>query len=111
MHETIQLIIEKAKELSNSIKNLEVTRNYNDMRVKLNSDRNALELYAKLVLMGKEINARLASGGIEENNRSYEHGLLQRELEQNPLVKEYIRAQREYLDLLKKVIERIKHPG
>jgi len=111
MPDTIQLIIEKAKELSSSIKKLDVTRNYNDMRLKMNSDRNAQELYAKLVLMGKEINSRLASGGIEVNNRSYEYGLLQRELEQNPLVKEYIHTQREYLGLLKKVIERIKNPG
>ena len=110
MPDSVQLIIEKTRELSRSIKSLEITRSYNDMQLKMKSDRTAQELYAKLVMMGKEINSRLAGGSIEENDRSYEYGLLQRELEQNPLVKEYIRTQREYLDLIKRVIARIKNP-
>jgi len=35
---------------------------------------------------------------------------MQRDLEQNSLVREYIQAQADYLDLLKRVIEKIKNP-
>ena len=110
MPDNIQLIIEKAKELSGLIKDHQVTQNYNDLQMKMNADQKARELYARLVMMGREINSRLASDDMEVNNQSSEYDLLHSELEQNPLVKEYIRCQRKYLDLLKQVIDRIKNP-
>jgi cell fate (sporulation/competence/biofilm development) regulator YlbF (YheA/YmcA/DUF963 family) len=110
MPDNIRLIIEKAKELSDLIKGHQATLNYNDLQMKMNADQKAQELYARLVMMGREINFRLARGDMEDNSQSSEYELLNKELEQNPLVKEYIRCQRAYLDLLKQVTDRIKNP-
>ena|SRR5271157_5046725 len=99
MPDNIRLIIEKAKELSELIRAHQVAQNYNDLQIKINADQKAQELYA-----------RLARGEMKDNDLSSEYELLRNELEQNPLVKEYIRCQRTYLDLLKQVIDRIKNP-
>ncbi|OHD70150.1 MAG: hypothetical protein A2W19_05010 [Spirochaetes bacterium RBG_16_49_21] len=110
MQEDISRIIEKARELSDSIRSHAITRSYDEIREKMRSDRNAQELYAKLVMMGKEISMLLAREEKIEAKDSSEYELLREELDHNPLVKEYIQTQREYLDLLKKVIERIENP-
>jgi cell fate (sporulation/competence/biofilm development) regulator YlbF (YheA/YmcA/DUF963 family) len=110
MHDNVQTIIEKAKMLSSSIRNLAVTRRYNECRNKMNNDRNAQALYTNLVALGKELNETISSGGTVEQQRTTEYELMQRELELNPLVKDFIQSQKEYLELLKKVIEKIKGP-
>ena len=111
MPENIQHIIDKARELSDSIKNHEITLRYKNILLKMSKDRKARDLYAELVRMGKEINAALAREEKTEPRSSSEYEALRIELEQNPLIKECIRLQREYLDLLKKIIERIKNPS
>jgi cell fate (sporulation/competence/biofilm development) regulator YlbF (YheA/YmcA/DUF963 family) len=110
MPDDIQSIIDKAKMLSSSIRNHAVTLRYNECRNRMGNDRSAQELYANLVALGKELNETISSGGTAEPQRTAEYELLQRKLEQNPLVKEYIQSQKEYLELLKKVIEKIKNP-
>ncbi|MBN2160483.1 MAG: YlbF family regulator [Spirochaetes bacterium] len=110
MQDEIQTIIGKAQELSALIRNHDVTRRYNDCRTRIQKDRKARELYSRLVSKGREINTAIAEGRQSEGQTS-ENELLQKELEETPLVKEYISSQREYLELLKKVIERIKAPS
>jgi len=60
--------------------------------------------------MGKELNDRISAGSAIEQNNTSEHALLQRELEETTLIKDYIQSQKDYLDLLGKVIEKIKNP-
>ncbi len=110
MPDTIQPIIRKAKELSASIREHETTRRYNECLLRMNNDRKAQQLYSKLIHMGKELNDRLSAGGAIEEQNSSEREMMQHELEQNTLVKEYIQSQKEYLELLNKVIEKIKNP-
>jgi cell fate (sporulation/competence/biofilm development) regulator YlbF (YheA/YmcA/DUF963 family) len=110
MPDDIQSIIDKAKMLSSSIRNHAVTQRYNECRSRMNSDRNAQELYTNLVRLGKELNETIASGGNVERLQSAEYELMQRDLERNTLVKDFIQSQKEYLDFLKKVIEKIKNP-
>jgi cell fate (sporulation/competence/biofilm development) regulator YlbF (YheA/YmcA/DUF963 family) len=76
----------------------------------MSNDRNAQELYANLVTLGKELNETISSGGAVERDKTTEYELMNKELEQTPLVKEFIQSQKEYLELLKKVIEKIKNP-
>lgn len=110
MTESIHSIISKARELAGSIRAHEITSRYNECRGRMNNDRTAQMLYSKLVAMGKELNEQMASGGPAAPQRSSEYELLQRELEENTLVKEYIQSQKAYLDLLNRVIEKIKNP-
>jgi len=110
MPDDIQSIIDKAKTLSASIRSHPVTLRYNVCRGKMNNDRSAQKLYTDLVTLGKELNETISSGGTVERQQTTEYEMMQRELEQNPLVKEFIRCQKEYLELLKRVIEKIKNP-
>jgi cell fate (sporulation/competence/biofilm development) regulator YlbF (YheA/YmcA/DUF963 family) len=111
MQERYRAIIDKARELAASIKGHEITRRYAACRAGLNADRKARDLHARLVAMGRDINERMARGETIGTEPSSEHELLRRELEDSSLVKDYIRSQKEYLDLLKSVAERIKNPS
>ena len=111
MSESIDSIIEKARMLSESIKRHDSTARYNENLARMNADRDSQELYARLVSIGKEINDRMARGESAVSTVTSEYEILKRELEDNALVREYIRSQQEYLGLLKKVIDRIKNPG
>ncbi len=111
MTDSIQPIIKKARELAASIRELEITARYNECLSRISNDRAAQQLYSTLIAIGKELNERISAGGVIEHQNSSEHEMLQRELEQNTLVKEYIQSQKEYLDLLNKVIEKIKNPS
>ncbi len=111
MTDAIQPIITKARELAASIREHETTIRYNECLSRISSDRTAQQLYSKLIAIGKELNDRIAAGGVIEQQNSSEYELLQRDLEQNSIVKDYIQSQKEYLDLLNKVIEKIKNPS
>ncbi len=111
MTESIQPIIRKARELASSIREHEITRRYHETLSRIHNDRAAQQLYSKLIAMGKELNDRLSAGGAVERRESSEHEMMQKELEQNTLVKEYIQAQKDYLDLLNNIIEKIRNPS
>jgi len=111
MQDQIRAIIDSARGLAASIKDHEITKRYAACRAGMNADRAARDLHARLVAMGREINERMARGETIGPDQSSEHEMMRRELEANVLVKDFIRSQREYLDLLKSVVERIKHPS
>lgn len=111
MTDSIQPIIRKARELASTIREHGIAIRYHETLSRIGNDRAAQQLYARLIAIGKEINDRLSAGGPIERQESSEYEMMQKELEQNPLVKEYIQTQREYLDLLNKVIEKIKNPS
>jgi cell fate (sporulation/competence/biofilm development) regulator YlbF (YheA/YmcA/DUF963 family) len=111
MGDDIGIIIEKARELSESIGRHEITRRYHEAKDRMSKDRSSQELYSRLVAMGKELSFLISREESFETKETGEREFLRNELEQNPLVKEYIHAQREYLELLKRVIDKIRNPS
>ncbi|HOD14339.1 MAG TPA: YlbF family regulator [Spirochaetota bacterium] len=111
MQEQVSIIIEKARDLAGAIREHEITKRYNECRADMNGDRKARDLHSRLVAMGREINEKIARGETIGPEPSSEHEFMRQELENNRLVKDYIQSQKEYLDLLKSVIERIKNPS
>ena len=104
------VIVEKAQYLNTLIQKHSVYIRYMDALQKLVHDYKSQHLLEKLVIMGKEVNERLYSEGEHMGSNIAEQQVLKTELENNPLVKEFILAQKEHLNLLHKVIERIKYP-
>lgn len=103
-------IIEKARELSELINNHEVTKRYRESLEMMKDDEAAQKLLSDLVLLGRDINESLSSGGTTERPGAAEMELLKQEFEKNETVKNHILAQREYLDLINRVQDRIKNP-
>jgi cell fate (sporulation/competence/biofilm development) regulator YlbF (YheA/YmcA/DUF963 family) len=111
MQDQFRAIIEKAGDLAASIRDHEISKRYAECRSGMNGDRKARDLHSRLVAMGREINERIARGETIGPESTSEHEFMRQELEGNALVKNYIRSQKEYLGLLKSVIERIKNPS
>ena len=107
--ETDEYIIEKARELAVMIENHDITIRYRESLEKMKNDAAAQRLLAELIRIGGEINA------LNETNQDSAPGraeleILQVEFEKNQTVKNHILVQKEYLDLIKMVQERIKNP-
>jgi cell fate (sporulation/competence/biofilm development) regulator YlbF (YheA/YmcA/DUF963 family) len=106
---TNSMIVEKAKELASMIENHEITVRYRESVEKMKNDATAQKLLAELVRLGGELNS------MDENNTSAstartELALMKDEFENNKTVKDHILAQKEYLDLIKTVQDKIKNP-
>ncbi len=111
MQEQFRTIIEKARDLAGAIREHDLTKRYNDCRAGMNGDRKARDLHSRLVAMGREINERIARGETVGPESSSEYEFMRQELEGSPLVKDYIQSQKEYLDLLKSVIDLVRDPS
>ncbi len=102
-------IIEKARELSGLLKAHPATVRYMESTEKMKNDRNAQALLEKLVMLGRDIDA-LQQGASTDGPGEAERILIEKELEDNPLVKEHILAQKEYLILIQQMQECIRNP-
>jgi len=100
-------IIQTANELSQMIDSHEITVRYKESLEKMKNDVKAQELLAELVMMGRDLNENLTSG---TRPGAAEMEILKKEFEANETVKNHILAQKEYLNLIKLVQERIKNP-
>ncbi len=107
--EKYEFIIEKAKELSGMIENHEITVKYRESLEKMKNDAVAQRLLADLIRIGGEINA-LEGKDEEASTGRAELEILKGEFDRNGTVKDHILAQREYLEFIKTVQERIKNP-
>jgi len=103
-------IITNAVELSNLINNHEVTVRYRESLEKMQRDPVAQKLLSELILLGRDINESLSSGEASDKHGVAEMELLKQEFEKNETVKSHILAQREYLNLINSVQDRIKNP-
>jgi len=103
-------IIAKAEELSELISNHEVTIRYRESLDKMKGDPVAQKILSELIILGRDINESLSSGGDSVKHGAAEMDLLKQEFEKNETVKNHIIAQREYLNLINRVQERIKNP-
>lgn len=100
-------IISMARELSRMIENHEITVRYKESIEKMKGDMKAQQLLSELVMIGRDLNENLTSGtrpGVAELE------VLKQEFDGNETVKNHILAQKEYLNLIKLVQERIKNP-
>ena len=104
-------IIQKAKELSDLINNYEVTIKYRESLEKLRNDAASQRLLEDLVRIGRDVSESMNS---PEPNKSYgsaELDMLKTELDANPFLKNHLVIQRQYLDLISQVQQRIKNPA
>ena len=104
-------IIAKAVELSELINNHEVTLKYRESLEKMQRDPVAQKLLSDLILLGQDINESLSSGKASDRHGAAEIDLLKQEFEKNETVREHILAQREYLNLINSVQDKIKNPA
>ncbi|HOW82745.1 MAG TPA: YlbF family regulator [Spirochaetota bacterium] len=104
-------IILKARELSRLIKEHDLTKKYEQALTEITKDRDAQELLSELIIMGQELNARAARGEAMKPDSPSEREFLRERFEKKPAVKNFIQAEKDYLNLLKAVIEKIKNPA
>jgi len=108
--ENFDRIIEKARELSQMIENSDIAREYYDGIELMQKNVKAQNLLSKLVSLGRELNESISSGDASLSPGGAEIQLLREEIEKDDLVKNYILAQKNYVNLLKLVQEKIKNP-
>jgi len=108
--ENFDRIIEKARDLSQMIENSDIAREYYDGIEMMQKDVKAQQLLSKLISFGRELNESIASGDASHTPGGAELELIREEIEKNDLVKNYILAQKNYVNLLKLVQEKIKNP-
>ena len=103
------LIIGKAKELASMISNHDISLRYRESLEKMKQDAAAQKLLMELIRIGGELN-NSASGDAEPVMGRAEAEILKNEFYNNRLVKDHILIQKEYVDLIKAVQDRIKNP-
>lgn len=104
-----EFIVQKAKELAVMIENHDITIRYRESLEKMKHDATAQRLLAELIRIGGEINS-IRGTETESTIGKAELELLKDEFENNKTVKDHILVQKEYLDLIKLVQEKIKNP-
>ena len=102
-------IIEKAKELALMIKNHEISLRYRDSLVKMKQDATSQKLLMELIRIGGELNNSTDADNEPIMGRA-ESEILKNEFNNNKLVKDHILIQKEYVNLIKTVQDRIKNP-
>jgi cell fate (sporulation/competence/biofilm development) regulator YlbF (YheA/YmcA/DUF963 family) len=103
-------IIQKARELAQLLKQHSATVHYEEDLKRLRGDEQSLQLYSKLVQMGRELAEKASRGEEIAMEDSEQNRIIRDELEKNELVKSFIRSQRAYLELIQKITDRIKNP-
>ncbi len=111
MSDNYENIIIMARELSDMIKSHEITIHYNASLELIKKDKSAIELLEKLVIYGRELNEQHARGCEIMPESSQEVQLLRDELDKNVKVKNHLLCQKEYLNMLQEVMNRIKNPA
>jgi cell fate (sporulation/competence/biofilm development) regulator YlbF (YheA/YmcA/DUF963 family) len=104
-----EIIINKAKELSALIEKHDITLKYRASLEKMKNDVSAQKILAELVRIGGELKNH-GEGGTESLTGKAELEILKNEFDKNTNVRDHILIQRQYLDLIRKVQDRIKNP-
>lgn len=99
-----------ARDLSGLIQDHPVTHRYREALLLIKDDAGSLELLTRLIGLGKELDRKAREGKDVAADSSPENEYLRRELAGNDLVKTFIASQKEYLNLVREVIDRIKNP-
>jgi cell fate (sporulation/competence/biofilm development) regulator YlbF (YheA/YmcA/DUF963 family) len=106
----VEVIIKKSEELADLIENHEIYKKYADLLTKLKNDSVASELHAKLIALGQELSDKANSGADPQADHTAENALLKDQLEGNQLIKDFLQAQKVYVNFIKLVQEKISNP-
>jgi cell fate (sporulation/competence/biofilm development) regulator YlbF (YheA/YmcA/DUF963 family) len=105
--DSISDIVKKARDLSIAIKSHPAYIKHMESQRLFSKDPAAQNIYSRLVMIGKTIAEETAQNRHEPGENA-ELRLIQEEIEHLPAVKEYITNQKEYLNLLREITERIR---
>jgi len=108
MKNNTELILLEAEELAKSIKEHPLAISYNKSTEKLNGDFSSQKLLSRLIMAGKDLNENANSK--EKKSFGAEHQLIREELDQNLFLKSHLQIQKEYLNLINQIMEKIKNP-
>ena len=103
-------IIEKATLLSQMIKENEITIKYTESLEKMKSDKKAQDLLSRLVMLGRDINEKMLNNENPLFEAQAEKEIIMKQLEENPIVKEHIIIEKEYISMISQIQEKIKNP-
>jgi cell fate (sporulation/competence/biofilm development) regulator YlbF (YheA/YmcA/DUF963 family) len=106
----ISKIIEKAAILSKMIEENGITIKYNASLEKMKSDKKAQDLLTKLVMLGRDINEKMLNNENPIFEAQAEKELILKELEENPIVKEHVLIEKEYISMISQIQDKIKNP-
>jgi len=110
MTEQYKDLYDKAKELSELIRESDITKKYEKSIGKMKNDLKAQELLARLVMLGRDLNEKALKGEKPEIESNAEAEILRKELDDSPIVKEHTLVQKDYLQMFQTVMDRIRNP-
>ena len=105
-----EIIIQKAGELAVLLQKHPVTIEYARKLEEMKGDSRSRELYDLLVAIGRELHGKYRKGESPRLEDTEQNRLLEEELRENRLVREFISAQKEYLNLVSRIRELIQNP-
>ncbi len=109
MGRTREEVLDQARHVSSMLRESSVFRNFQQAEEGLRQSREARETLSRLIEMGGRINVELLEG--KKLEETAESRLLREELEKRPEVRDFLAAQSAYLDLLTRIMERIRKPA
>ena len=108
--EELEILVIKAGELAGLIHGNEITRDYEESLKHVQQDRTAMEIISDLIRMGEDLQTKAQRGEPLFIDQAAEKEMLRQKMENHPLVKSHLIAQKRYLNLMNLVMERIKNP-
>lgn len=101
-------ILDIAKELGTLINNREEVIEFNKVKEKFDNDKTAQHLFNELVIIGGQLSEKGAKGEAVKLEQSAEYKILEQKLSKNETVKEFISAQKKYLNLISSIQQAIR---
>lgn len=96
-------IAHKTEELAKALRSHDITLTYTSIMAKMKEDAGARAVYEKLVKLGKDIAEAKETGKELDEQFLLENEELKKGLEENPLVKEFVEAQKDYFEMMSHV--------
>jgi cell fate (sporulation/competence/biofilm development) regulator YlbF (YheA/YmcA/DUF963 family) len=96
-------IITKTDELAIAIKSHDISVRYADLLGKLKKDEKAQDIYTRLVKLGKDISEAKDTGKELSEEFVLENDALKNDLQDSPLVREFVEAQKDYFEMISAV--------
>ncbi len=101
-------IMEKANELGDLIRENEDVKEFYRLQGLFENDKTSQELLTTLIQIGAELSEKGNNGEEVSLEEKAEYKLLEDEMEKNPLVKDYILAQKNYFKILQEIQDAIR---
>jgi cell fate (sporulation/competence/biofilm development) regulator YlbF (YheA/YmcA/DUF963 family) len=99
---TGQSFITMTNQLGEEMATISVLRNFKASQKKMNEDLNAMELLRKLSASRKELSEKQSSGTFTQDSLN-DYSNIQKEVENNPTIREFSLAQQEVVQFMREV--------